>query len=116
MAQSRRNLFILVMLFVFALAPFAELYAGTVSGMTLPDTITVSGTNLVLNGMGIRSKMMIKVYVAALSVQQKSSAPATIMKSDTAKKIVMRFLYSPSKTQMRDAFEDGFKSNSPEAM
>jgi hypothetical protein len=106
----------MLLILVFAVAPFCELYAGTVAGVTLPDTITVSGTNLVLNGMGLRSKMMIKIYVAGLYVQQKSSDPATIMNSDTTKKITMKFLYSPSKGQMRDAFEDGFKNNSPQAM
>jgi hypothetical protein len=118
MAQpaSRNSFFSVLLVLAFSLAPLSQLHAGTVAGVTLPDTITVSGTNLVLNGMGVRSKMMIKVYVAGLYVEQKSSDPATIMKSDTTKRIVMRFLYSPSKGQMKDAFEEGFKSNSPDAM
>ena len=115
-AASHKSFFTVLLIFGFALAPLCELYAGTVAGVTLPDTATVAGTNLVLNGMGLRSKMMVKVYVAGLYLEQKSSDPAAIMKSDTTKKIVMKFLYSPSKSQMSDAFDEGFKSNSPDAM
>jgi hypothetical protein len=101
---------------VLVLASFVQLEAGTLAGVTLPDTKIVSGNNLVLNGMGIRTKLVVKVYVAGLYLQQKSSDPAAIMQSDTPKQIVMKFLYNPNKGQMRDAFEDGFKNNSPDAL
>jgi hypothetical protein len=34
------------------------------SGVTRPETVTVNGTELVLNGMALRKKMVFKVYVA----------------------------------------------------
>ena len=105
----------------FALVLFLSLSAiavnaASLAGVTLPDSQQVAGKNLVLNGLGLRSKMMVKVYVAGLYLEQKSSDPNAIMKSDTPKKIIMHFVYHPSKGQMADAFNEGFADNSPDAM
>jgi hypothetical protein len=85
--------------------------AATLAGVTLPDTAQVGGTTLVLNGLGIRSKYMVKVYVAGLYLQQKSTDANGILKSETPKQIVLKFLHSASKEQMTDAFKDGFGDN-----
>ena len=90
--------------------------AASLAGVTLPDSQQVAEKSLLLNGLGLRSKMMVKVYVAGLYLEQKSSDPAAIMKSDTPKRIVMHFLYHPSKSQMVDAFQEGFEDNSPDAL
>lgn len=91
------------------------LNAASLAGVTLPDTQTVGGKTLVLNGLGIRTKMMVKVYVAGLYLEQKSSDPSAIIKSDSPKQIVMKFLHGASKSQMSDAFDESFSDNSPEA-
>ena len=52
--------------------------AASLAGVTLPDSQQVAGKNLVLNGLGLRSKMMVKVYVAGLYLEQKSSDPNAI--------------------------------------
>jgi hypothetical protein len=92
------------------------LYAASLAGINLPDTQQVAGKSLVLNGLGLRTKMMVKVYVAGLYLEQKSSDAGAIMKSDAPKRIVMHFIYHPSKSQMADAFNEGFQDNSPDAM
>jgi hypothetical protein len=38
------------------------------------------------------------------------------MKSDTSKRIVMHFTHGASKSQMADAFNDGFNDNAPDAV
>ena len=73
-----------------------QLHAASVAGVTLPDSQQVAGKSLVLNGIGLRSKMFVKVYVAGMYLEQKSSDAAAIMKSDSPKRIVMHFIYSPS--------------------
>ena len=93
-----------------------NLHAGTLAGVTLPDTENVAGKTLVLNGMGIRTKYMVKVYVAGLYLEQKSSDPNAIIKSDAPKQIVMKFLHGASKSQMVDAFDEGFKDNARDAV
>jgi hypothetical protein len=105
----------LALLAIISLSAIA-LYAASLAGVTLPDTQQVALKSLVLNGLGLRSKMMVKVYVAGLYLEQKSSDAAAIMKSDSPKRIVMHFLYHPSKSQMADAFQEGFEGNSPDAL
>ncbi len=92
-----------------------NLNAANLAGVTLPDTQQVAGKTLVLNGMGIRTKYMVKVYVGGLYLEQKSSDANAIIKSDAPKQIVMKFLHGASKSQMSDAFNEGFSDNSPEA-
>ena len=111
----RKALLSLALLLTAGLAA-SPLQAATLAGVTLPDSQQVAGKNLVLNGLGLRTKMFVKVYVAGLYLEQKSSDPNAIMKSDTPKRIVMRFLYHPSKSQMADAFNEGFADNAPDAV
>jgi hypothetical protein len=100
----------------FVLTSMISLHAGSLAGVTLPDSAQLGGKTLVLNGMGIRSKMMVKVYVAGLYLEQKTSDPNAIIKSDAPKQIVMKFLHGASKSQMTDAFDESFKDNSPDAV
>ena len=93
-----------------------ELGAATLAGVTLPDTEQVGSTKLVLNGMGIRTKYMVKVYIAGLYLEQKSSDPGTIIKADAPKQIVMHFVHGASKSQMADAFDESFSDNTPDAV
>jgi hypothetical protein len=100
---------------VFVLTFMSDLRAATLAGVTLPDTAQVGGKTLVLNGLGLRTKMMVKVYVAGLYLEQKSSDPNAIIKADAPKQIIMKFLHGASKSQMSDAFDEDFKNNSPDA-
>jgi hypothetical protein len=83
--------------------------------VTLPDTVTVGNTHLLLNGLGLRTKFMVKVYVAGLYLVQKSSDADAIVKADETKRIVMHFLHGVSKNQMADAFQESFRDNTPTA-
>jgi Chalcone isomerase-like len=89
--------------------------AGTFNSVTLPDTFQVGSTALQLNGMGLRTKFMVKVYVAGLYTPQKSSNPAAILKSDIPKRIVMHFVRDVSKSQLTDGFAESFHNNTPDA-
>ncbi|MGA7906039.1 MAG: chalcone isomerase family protein, partial [Candidatus Sulfotelmatobacter sp.] len=100
---------------VIALACMLNLYGASLAGVTLPDTVQVGGAALVLNGLGLRTKFMVKVYVAGLYLPQKSSDPGAIIKADAPKRIVMQFLRSVSRNQMADAFEESFDNNTPDA-
>jgi hypothetical protein len=101
---------------VFVMACMFDLHGANLAGVTLPDTTQAGGKTLVLNGLGIRTKMMVKVYVAGLYLEQKSSDPNAIIKADAPKQIVMKFVHGASKSQMSDAFDESFKDNSPDAM
>jgi hypothetical protein len=93
-----------------------ELRAASLAGVTLPDSQQVAGKTLVLNGLGLRTKFMVKVYVAGLYLEQKSSDANAIIKADAPKRIVLRFVHNASKSQMTDAFTESFNDNTPDAM
>lgn len=89
--------------------------AGTLAGVTMDDAAAVNGQNLVLNGMGLRKKLFIKVYVGGLYLPAKQSNASTVFATDQSRRMVMHFLYSVSKNQMCDAWEEGLTDNTPNA-
>lgn len=101
---------------MFVLLSMANLNAASLAGVTMPDTAQVGNTNLVLNGLGLRTEFMVKVYVAGLYLEQKSSDPAAIIKAGGPNKIVMQFLHGASKSQMANAFKESFNDNTPDAV
>lgn len=89
--------------------------AGTLAGVTLPDKIDAGGKSLVLNGMGLRKKLVIKVYVGGLYLAQKETSAAKVLAADSPRRMVMHFIYDVSKEQMCDAWEEGLEANTPNA-
>ena len=88
-------------------------FAAKLADITLDDKVVVNGQTLSLNGIGLRKKFFIKVYVGGLYLTAKSSNPATILAADSPRRMVMSFLYSVSKDQMCDAWEEGLEANTP---
>ena len=93
----------------------STVHAASMAGVTLPDTVQVAGKTLVLNGLGLRTKYMVKVYVAGLYVEQKSTDADAIIKAEAWKRIVMHFVRSVTKKQITDAFDESFDANAPDA-
>jgi len=110
--QKATSLFGIV---VFLVASGFDLRAGSLAGVNMPDTVQVAGTTLLLNGLGLRNKSGVKVYVAGLYVQRKSSDPNAVLTAEGPKRIVMHFLHGVSKRQMVDAFHESFRNNAADA-
>jgi chalcone isomerase-like protein len=89
--------------------------AGTLAGVTLPDKAEVKGQTLVLNGMGLRKKLFIKVYVGGLYLPQREKNAAKVLGTDAARRMVMHFIYDVSKDQMCEAWNEGLEQNTPNA-
>src|SRR6478752_4420283 len=85
--------------------------AGEAAGVKMPDTLTVEGKTLKLNGMGLRKKLMFKVYVAGLYLENKSNAPLTVIASDQVKQMQLHVLRSLKAAQVTEAIEEGFEKN-----
>ena len=111
----RKTVILLAVVVVFLAASVLDLHAGSLAGVTLPDTVQAGGKTLVLNGLGLRKKFVVKVYVAGLYLEKKSSDADAIIKADEPKQIVMHFVRSVSKNQIADAFDESFSNNSPDA-
>jgi hypothetical protein len=90
-------------------------FAATLANVTLPDTVTVGNRTLVLNGMGVRSKFFVKVYVAGLYLEKKSADANAILQEDTARRIVLQFVRSEvTREQMVEAFDEALEANAPD--
>jgi hypothetical protein len=89
-------------------------WAGELAGVDFPDRVSVDGTELVLNGMGVRKKAIIKVYVAGLYVERASQDADAVVSSPSPKRVVMHFLTNrATKKRMDAAWMEGFEANSP---
>jgi hypothetical protein len=100
---------------MLVLATTFNLLAASLGGVTLPDSVQAGGATLKLNGLGLRTKFMVKVYVAGLYLDQKSSDPNAIIKADAPKQIVMKFVHAATKDEMTQAFDESFNDNTPSA-
>jgi hypothetical protein len=101
---------VLALLSCAALA--AVVLAGEVAGVMMPDTVTIEGKTLKLNGMGLRKKVVFKVYVAGLYLESPSKDASTIISSDQIKRMQLSILRSLKASQVTEAIVEGFEKNS----
>lgn len=87
--------------------------AAEISGVKLPDQVTVGGKTLKLNGTGLRQATFIKfnVYAAGLYLENSSHDGEAIANSEQTKSIEMVFMRDVTAKQMADAFHEGFDNN-----
>jgi len=98
---------VIMALFMVCMAGSAP--AADVDGVRLPDTLTVDGTNLILNGTGLRKKLIIKVYAAGLYLTEKDRNFQTIVDADKPMAIRMHFIYDGvSPKQLIETWNEGF--------
>ena len=87
---------LMVVLLVVCMASIAS--AVTVGKVTLPDSITVAGENLVLNGAGIREKKVVLVnvglYAAGLYLNNKTSDAQAIIDADETMALKIQIISS----------------------
>ena len=99
-----------------ALLSAAPVLAGVMAGVTMEDSISIGDATATLVGMGIRNKLVVKVYVAGLYLAEPTLSEDAIIGSDQAKAVRMHFLYKKVDAQkLQDAWRTGFEKNTPEA-
>ena len=101
---------------VLVLALASTALGADVGGVAVPDTVTVDGKVLKLNGAGVRKKMMFKVYVAALYVETPSKDAATLISSGQIKSMQLHMLRNVEGAKVSGAVADGFALNSKAAL
>jgi hypothetical protein len=99
---------------LFALGMGAPAYAVEVGGVKLDDKISVGGQELVLNGAGIRTKAIFKVYVAGLYLPQKARDLAGVL-AKGPRRVQMSLLRNLTADQLVDAFVEGLNANNSPA-
>lgn len=104
-----------IILSVFAVAWLAgSALAAEVAGVKLDDKVTVGAQELVLNGAGVRTRAIFKVYVGSLYLPARTSTAAVAL-AKGPRRIQLNLLRNLSADQLVDALVDGLKDNTTEA-
>jgi Chalcone isomerase-like len=80
-------------------------------GVKVDETAQVSGSALVLNGVGLRQKMVFKVYVGALYLAQKQTTADAVLNDSGSKRVSMHFLRELESAALLKGMNDGFTDN-----
>jgi hypothetical protein len=103
----------LVVLLTFCIASLPA-FAAEVGGVKLDDKASLGGQELVLNGAGIRTKVMFKVYVGSLYVPAKANTAAAVY-AKAPRRVQLNMLRDVSADQMNEALADGVKQSNSAA-
>lgn len=106
-----RRYFFAAMIFFLVMAPGQAPLAAEVAGVKLPDSIKVGDADLALNGAGLRTRLMIKIYVGALYLTEKKASAAEVLDDKGPKRIAMHLLRNLSADQLSGALVDGLNDN-----
>ena len=90
--------------------------AAELAGVFVEDKIQSSnGETLVLNGLGLREKLWVDVYVGSLYLEKQSQDVAEILSRPGPLRLQLDFIYKKvSPQQMVDTWREGFEKNQNE--
>ena len=108
-ALSQSSIFAILLTLTFSVQ------ALEVKGIKIDETAQVGSSTLVLNGAGLRTKVMFKVYAGALYLAQKQSDANAVINDHGNKRISMHFLRDVSSEQLLDGMNEGFADNNTQA-
>jgi len=85
--------------------------AAEVAGVRVEERVRLGATELQLNGAGIRTRIVFKVYVGALYLPEAKSDAADVIALKGPKRVSMTLLRDLTAHQLTDALEDGIRAN-----
>jgi hypothetical protein len=85
--------------------------AAEVSGVKFEDSVKIAGKDLKLNGLGVRTKFVIKVYAAGLYLPEKKNNVPDIMKLDGPRRMTLVMMRDISSDDFGQAFMTGLNNN-----
>lgn len=88
--------------------------AAEVAGVKLPDRQSVGGTELVLNGAGLRTRAIFKVYVGSLYLPAKANTLQAVV-AKGPRRIQMDMLRNVTADQLLGTLIDGINDNTTDA-
>ncbi|HEY8623453.1 MAG TPA: chalcone isomerase family protein [Casimicrobiaceae bacterium] len=109
-AAATSGILVGILVGVFA----AVALAAEVGGVKLDDKVSIGAQELVLNGAGIRTRVIFKVYVASLYLPQKAADLAGVL-SKSPRRIQLNLLRTLSADQLVDALNEGLAENNTAA-
>lgn len=104
---------ILTILLLIGVCNALMVRAAEVEGVKLMDKVRISesGPELVLNGAGVRTRMVFKVYVGALYLPQKRTTVEAVLGDNSARRVALHMLRDVGADQLFSALNDGLKNN-----
>lgn len=100
---------------VAASASLPALAAVTVGGTRFDDTVQLAGKELKLNGAGVRTKVVFKVYAVGLYLAEKASTTADVLRQDGPRRVTMVMLREVPADTFANAFFEGLTQNTSKA-
>lgn len=82
-----------------------------VAGVRVPEQLSEHGHALVLNGAGLRTRFVVKVYVAALYTAAKTHDAAALIDSKEPRRMRLRLLRDVDSKSLDKALQDGLRDN-----
>lgn len=111
MMKSMRSL-------IAALCAGIALAAGAaveVAGVKFEDKVKIGATELSLNGAGLRTRLMLKVYAAGLYLPERKASADQVLALKGPKRVHIVTLRDLTAEQFADALVEGIRHNSSEA-
>ena len=114
---ASKNLGIKTMLTGLALACSLALpaVAAEINGVKFADTVKVGGSDLKLNGLGMRTKVVFKVYAAGLYLTEKKTTPADILAVQGPRRVTLVMMRDLTSDEFGQAFMTGLNNNLSQA-
>jgi hypothetical protein len=108
-----RKTFAAVLVFLMLAGITSIARARTVSGVDVPDHVTVNGKTLVLNGAGMRVKFFFDIYVGALYLPRAVHDTKSVLAQTGPRRVLMHFVYKEvGRDKLIEAWNEGFEGNS----
>jgi hypothetical protein len=114
---ASKNLGIKSMLTGLALACSLALpaVAAEINGVKFADTVKVGGSDLKLNGLGMRTKVVFKVYAAGLYLTEKKATPADVLAVQGPRRVTLVMMRDLTSDEFGQAFMTGLNNNLTQA-
>jgi long-chain acyl-CoA synthetase len=89
--------------------------AAEVNGVKIDDKVTVGGTELLLNGAGMRTRLIIRVYIGALYLPQKATTTQAVLSRDQPRRYSLHLQRDVNYEQLLEAMRAGLAENNSQA-
>jgi hypothetical protein len=104
-----------ILLSIFLITIISHIWAANgdikVENINYPGTIKMNGKTLVLNGAGLRTKIIVDVYTLGLYVPQKSNSADEILKMQGPKLVEIHMLRDVEAKTFINALKEGLADN-----
>ncbi|UCE32226.1 MAG: chalcone isomerase family protein [Burkholderiales bacterium] len=89
--------------------------AAELRGQKFDDGVTLGGSALELNGLGLRSILFLKFYVAGLYVPRKETSAEALLAQTGPRRLMLKMLSEVGAGRMAKLFREGIEKNHDQA-